>query len=145
MMKQSITDRLNQLAGDNEQFLFVINYAGTKAYIRKLSEISPDECLYDFEGTTNVKRQSPSASALKPMWKVHELDFGDYAKSFETVKSNILRGNSYLANLTCKVAVDCDLSCEDIFLRAKGKYKICLLYTSPSPRDLSTSRMPSSA
>ena len=25
------------------------------------------------------------------------------------------------------------------------KYKVCLLYTSPSPRDLSTSRMPSSA
>ena len=27
----------------------------------------------------------------------------------------------------------------------KGEPKICLLYTSPSPRDLSTSRMPSSA
>jgi len=26
-----------------------------------------------------------------------------------------------------------------------GKYTVCLLYTSPSPRDLSTSRMPSSA
>ena len=26
-----------------------------------------------------------------------------------------------------------------------GRYEICLLYTSPSPRDLSTSRMPSSA
>ena len=26
-----------------------------------------------------------------------------------------------------------------------GRYTICLLYTSPSPRDLSTSRMPSSA
>ena len=26
-----------------------------------------------------------------------------------------------------------------------GKYITCLLYTSPSPRDLSTSRMPSSA
>ena len=26
-----------------------------------------------------------------------------------------------------------------------NKYVICLLYTSPSPRDLSTSRMPSSA
>ena len=25
------------------------------------------------------------------------------------------------------------------------RYKACLLYTSPSPRDLSTSRMPSSA
>ena len=27
----------------------------------------------------------------------------------------------------------------------EDRYKICLLYTSPSPRDLSTSRMPSSA
>ena len=27
----------------------------------------------------------------------------------------------------------------------KGQYNYCLLYTSPSPRDLSTSRMPSSA
>mgnify|MGYP003302427548 CR=1 FL=1 len=26
-----------------------------------------------------------------------------------------------------------------------GSFNICLLYTSPSPRDLSTSRMPSSA
>ena len=27
----------------------------------------------------------------------------------------------------------------------KDEYDACLLYTSPSPRDLSTSRMPSSA
>ena len=34
----------------------------------------------------------------------------------------------------------------DIHLKAtNGKIKFCLLYTSPSPRDLSTSRMPSSA
>ena len=30
-------------------------------------------------------------------------------------------------------------------VRARGGFKYCLLYTSPSPRDLSTSRMPSSA
>ena len=29
--------------------------------------------------------------------------------------------------------------------RTGGSYTACLLYTSPSPRDLSTSRMPSSA
>ena len=32
-----------------------------------------------------------------------------------------------------------------LFLGAAGWWYICLLYTSPSPRDLSTSRMPSSA
>ena len=34
--------------------------------------------------------------------------------------------------------------CHVLVLGSKGGY-ICLLYTSPSPRDLSTSRMPSSA
>ena len=35
----------------------------------------------------------------------------------------------------------------DIFVIGEevGRYGGCLLYTSPSPRDLSTSRMPSSA
>ena len=43
------------------------------------------------------------------------------------------------------------LFCERIFGPTKdwecycGKYKSCLLYTSPSPRDVEESRMPSSA
>lgn len=31
-------------------------------------------------------------------WKVYAPYFEDYTKSFENVKGNILRGNSYLAN-----------------------------------------------
>lgn len=59
-MKQNIIDRINHLANEKEPFLFVGNYAGSEAYIRKLSEIAIDECLYDFEGITNVIRQSLS-------------------------------------------------------------------------------------
>ena len=125
-MEQDIIDRVNRLAGKKEPLLFVINYAGTDAYIQTLSEISPDECLYDFEGVTNAKQKPHPASAKPPVWKVHKPDFGDYAGRFGAVKSNILRGNSYLANLTCKVAVDCDLAFEDIFLRSESKYKILL-------------------
>ena len=51
-MKQNIIDRINHLANEKEPFLFVINYAGSEAYIQKLSEIAIDECLYDFEGIT---------------------------------------------------------------------------------------------
>ena len=32
-----------------------------------------------------------------------------------------------------------------IYLKASGEYDNCLLYTSPSPRDVEESRMPSSA
>ena len=38
-----------------------------------------------------------------------------------------------------------EYSSEDAFVRIEVKSIACLLYTSPSPRDLSTSRMPSSA
>ena len=38
-----------------------------------------------------------------------------------------------------------DLSNQSMVEQFFSSTKICLLYTSPSPRDLSTSRMPSSA
>ena len=38
-----------------------------------------------------------------------------------------------------------DILCEAVAVTLGPKGRNCLLYTSPSPRDLSTSRMPSSA
>ena len=38
----------------------------------------------------------------------------------------MLAGNSYLANLTCKVPVRSNLSLEDIFVHSKGKYRLLL-------------------
>lgn len=125
-MEQNIIDRINHLAGEGVPFLFAINYAGSDAYIRKLSEIDADECLYDFEGITNAPGKASDIFAQSPQWKVDEVRMEDYKRSFDVVKSNILLGNSYLANLTCKVAVSCDFTFEEIFLRAKGKYKLLL-------------------
>ena len=50
-----------------------------------------------------------------------------------------------------KIGVVVDSDNWNIWIRVRfddgsvGRYLPCLLYTSPSPRDLSTSRMPSSA
>ena len=64
-MKQNIIDRINHLADEKEPFLFVVNYAGSEAYIRKLSEIATDECLYDFEGITNISILRPKKTDLE--------------------------------------------------------------------------------
>ena len=42
-------------------------------------------------------------------------------------------------------AYDINIKIEEHAYETYAKYLTCLLYTSPSPRDLSTSRMPSSA
>lgn len=124
-MKQEIIERINQLACQGEDFLFVINYLGTEAYIKKLSAVNPDECLYDFEGMSNAQEVSWQPKKLDK-WQVFPPSFDEYKKSFEHVKDNILAGNSYLTNLTCQAKVECNLSLRDIFLQAKGKYKLLL-------------------
>ena len=138
-MKQEIIDKINQLASQDEPFLFVINYQGDKAFIRLLSDINPEECLFDFEGRGNfsharketlkeeiLKKETLKEEISETTWQIEPPLYEDYERSFNIVKCNIMAGNSYLTNLTCQVPVSCNLSLEEIFHRAKGKYKLLL-------------------
>ena len=138
-MKQEIIDKINQQASQDEPFLFVINYQGDKAFIRLLSDINPEECLFDFEGRGNLshvwketlkeeilKKETLKEETSETTWQIEPPLYEDYERSFNIVKSNIMAGNSYLTNLTCRVPVSCNLSLEEIFHRAKGKYKLLL-------------------
>ena len=143
-MKQEIIDKINRLASQDEPFLFVINYQGDKAFIRLLSDIIPEECLFDFEGRGNLshawketwkegtseketwKKETSEEEISETTWQIEPALYEDYERSFNIVKSNIMAGNSYLTNLTCRVPVSCNLSLEEIFHRAKGKYKLLL-------------------
>ena len=143
-MKQEIIDKINRLASQDEPFLFVINYQGDKAFIRLLSDINPEECLFDFEGRGNLshawketwkegtseketwKKETSEEEISETTWQIEPPLYEDYERSFNIVKSNIMAGNSYLTNLTCRVPVSCNLPLEEIFHRAKGKYKLLL-------------------
>lgn len=143
-MKQKIIDKINRLASQDEPFLFVINYQGDKAFIRLLSDINPEECLFDFEGRGNLshawketwkegtseketwKKETSEEEISEITWQIEPPLYEDYERSFNIVKSNIMAGNSYLTNLTCRVPVSCNLPLEEIFHRAKGKYKLLL-------------------
>ena len=143
-MKQEIIDKINRLASQDEPFLFVINYQGDKAFIRLLSDINPEECLFDFEGRGNfshARKETLKEEILKKetwkeetwkkeisetTWQIEPPLYEDYERSFNIMKSSIMAGNSYLTNLTCRVPVSCNRSLEEIFHRAKGKYKLLL-------------------
>ena len=57
---------------------------------------------------------------------------------------NVMENDKKILLVAQKDASDNDPSIEDIY-EVGVVASVCLLYTSPSPRDLSTSRMPSSA
>ena len=73
-----------------------------------------------------LKKETLKEEISETTWQIEPPLYEDYERSFNIVKSNIMAGNSYLTNLTCRVPVSCNLSLEDIFHRAKGKYKLLL-------------------
>lgn len=125
-MDKDIVKKINELGSTGDPFLFVISYDGSKAYVRKLSDINPEDCLYDFNGKTNINEKTASPLTSKITWEVDAPQYEEYEKSFDIVKRNMLAGNSYLANLTCRVPVRCNFSLHEIFLRSKGKYKLLM-------------------
>ena len=77
-------------------------------------------------GTTEVKEPN--------------MDYGGWSgvSDDSSVESNLTRElmDNYIAN---------EFEKSGYMIADDGQFFFCLLYTSPSPRDLSTSRMPSSA
>ena len=127
MIEANIITTINEMAKDNKPFLFVIDYKGEKAYIKALKDINPRECLYDFGGSwTNVAHHSMMENVSSIEWKVDTPKYQDYQRSFDIVKRNILAGNSYLTNLTCRVPIHTNLSLLDIFMASKAKYKLLI-------------------
>ena len=72
---------------------------------------------------------------------------GPERASFLTVKAKIYVSATFLASILILVSLQ-GWIVDDVIKEIKkelGIYESCLLYTSPSPRDLLKSRMPSSA
>ena len=66
--------------------------------------------------------------------------------TISTLKDEISNLNNKLSHLSSLEITNAELIAHNSHLENEIKsVKSCLLYTSPSPRDLSTSRMPSSA
>ena len=63
----------------------------------------------------------------------------------DVVVYNEDKSKSIITNTNGIVDLDIFSGDEKIYFQLLGYSLFCLLYTSPSPRDLSTSRMPSSA
>ena len=106
-----------------------------------------------FGGDDNDDSEEEPVETLDD-WMVYSVDSGD---DLPNCNSNSLGRLYYVANLnTFEVCLTTGWSFIDIKgadgaqgpageAGPQGESGACLLYTSPSPRDLSTSRMPSSA
>ena len=125
--------RMNALAGANVPFLFIVDYAQEQSHIEPLDRTRPRHLPFPIpEGrATRGGCNSPCQKHSRPMRRPYSVDIippspTAYRHSFDLVKQNLLAGNSYLTNLTCRVPVTTNLTMEEIFLHSEALYKLWL-------------------
>lgn len=138
--------RMNRLGAAKEPFVFVVDYLQHRNHIERATDIDPTEWLYNLNGFTNqaTARATALAAGTPPhsqplsskehealeteplRWDIFPEPEAAYAAAFAQVKTEILAGNSYLANLTRRTPIRTNRTLQTLFYEAEAPYKIWL-------------------
>ncbi|MCB4203431.1 aminodeoxychorismate synthase component I [Deferribacterales bacterium Es71-Z0220] len=122
---KNFCDKFNNFYNRGIPFIFLIDYNMKEFVIEKLEDVEPELILFDFPGANNVKHKWSSAK-YTPL-SFSPISYETYKLGFDYVKDNLIQGNSYLTNFTCKTEIFTNLSLNDIFLISKAKYRVKFL------------------
>lgn len=128
--KEAIT-RMNTLAEADVPFLFIIDYTQQYSYVETLDEVDAEYCLFQFPQINNATYATEEKIKDTNLFCSPRIDWlftpptpDKYKQAFDLVKQNLLAGNSYLTNLTCKIPLTTNLTLKDMFLYSKAPYKL---------------------
>ena len=116
-----------------EMDAFISSSSGSTLVLEWLSTPEGHRLLCDVSMST-PRPVIPRAATASLLQQLHGLSHpGGNAMLRDVRRRFVWRGMASQVKAFCRACLPCQ------------RAKVCLLYTSPSPRDLSTSRMPSSA
>lgn len=113
---------MNRLSLEDKTYIFVVDYLRQHSFIETLDKIKKENCLFSFPGLSNAGELQIKGSPMQ--WNIQAPSQEDYAQHFNIVKKNIMAGNSYLVNLTCRVPVNTDLTLKEIFRMSQAPYRL---------------------
>lgn len=121
LSQKSISEKMNLLSKEHKPFLFAVDFEMDNGFVLE-NPFSQQDILFNFNSITNFSSQENDS--LSPSLKVYAKSFEEYDKQFDVVRKGLLRGDSFLANLTIKTKIDINISLEEIFQKANSKYKL---------------------
>jgi len=119
-----LDDFIHQLNAWGQQkvpFLFLIDFELEKPMAWRVDHINNDELLYSLNGFSNSpikKRLTGDIQIIK-----RPISLEDYENKFNIVHSHLLRGDSFLVNLTIKSEIELNYSLKELFYLSDAKYK----------------------
>ena len=121
--REEARQRMNNLAMQGVPFLFIIGYEGKRAVVEPENDVDANELKYCFNGKGNATQTAyPANKDIE--WGIEPPTEAEYQHSFNIVRNAMLAGNSYLANLTCRIGLRTNLSLLDIYNAAEARYRL---------------------
>lgn len=122
--------QMNGMGGREEPFFFFCNWDASLWFISSVAGQSLDEkkgtlaggIAFDFSNKGQKGTAGEGGKAFE--WKVRRPEREGYSHSFSVVKGGLMRGDSFLTNLTSASVVETDLSLEEMFQRTDAHYRI---------------------
>lgn len=114
------------MAEAGKEFIFIIDYEQKGAYVEETGNVDPKLCMFRFRDKGNAAETGTMRPPHDITWRITPPSFNEYLRAFDTVKNNIIAGNSYLTNLTCRVPVETNLTLHEIFTHAVAPYRLWL-------------------
>ncbi len=115
--------KMNILGRQGKPFLFIIDYEMKQPIVLTLEEVEEQNIYYKINDKTNFSFGQSSFEKLLYLEK-YPISFSEYEYSFNIVKRHLLRGDSFLANLTKPTPIKINLSLQEIFQRSRAKYQL---------------------
>ena len=114
---------MNNLAMQGVPFLFIIDYEGKRAVVEPENEVDANELKYCFNGKGNATQTAKPANK-DIEWGIEPPTEAEYQHGFNIIRNAMLAGNSYLANLTCRIGLRTNLSLPDLYNAAEAHYRL---------------------
>ena len=119
----SAAKEMNRLGKARRPFVFVIDFAMQAPLVLPLEQLDTPCLRFNIDGFGNEIEKKP---LFLPgfYFEKSPIPFDTYLSAFKRAKTEIIRGNSYLLNLTQPTPVTTNLTLKDIFHHSKAKFKL---------------------
>ncbi|MEA3553021.1 MAG: aminodeoxychorismate synthase component I [Campylobacterota bacterium] len=114
--REKLKEKLNYYGSKKEPFFFVIDFDMTNYDVIPLCEL-PSDIVYKIDNKLKKQHQ-------KTQLQFEAIKFDQYKNKFDSVKNQILNGNTYLLNLTTQTTVHTKIELKDVYKNADAKFKL---------------------
>jgi para-aminobenzoate synthetase component 1 len=122
--KKTISE-MNKLGHNNCPFLFVISFEKDKNLIIEERKLKDHQIGFDLPNYKFENLMLPKINRITVL-NPEILEFEKYKQSFDFVKNEILKGNSFLTNLTVSSALGNNINLQNIYNTSTSKYKLII-------------------